>query len=251
MQVNNTYKGFRYQKKCALFYLLRDLNNEYFTHISLEHEEGDDFDLHFQSEKRVFQTKDHKEVTSMKAFLINMWRKYSENIRDKSPKTLSLNFVFSRLSDNEAFVALKTRALTSPELDRLFTEISMSPKLEVPLTEKEWQNFLKRLFLYVIESKEIEIKLDRYISFIGDSYKLKNSEKELIFRSLLDKLDETMAYGRRTSKEEIREQIDAWHCINFLQHPAVRDRAEKLKEDIIIEKLRSPVPAKLTGELHG
>ena len=249
MQVNNTYKGFRYQRKCAFLYLLNYLHNDYFTHISLEHEEGDDFDLHFRSEKRVFQTKDHKEVTSMKVFLLKMWRRYSENIRENSPENLSLYFVFSRLSDNEAFVALKTRALTSPELDRLFTEISMSPDLEVPLTKKEWENFLERLFLYVIENKEIEIKLNLYISLICDPYDLKNSEKEIIFRSLLDKLDETMAYRRRTSKEEIREQLDAWHSIHFFRHPIVRDRADKLKENLIDEELTKPLPANSTGEL--
>ncbi len=249
MQVNNTYKGFRYQKKCAFLYLLRYFHREDFTHISLEHEEGDDFDLHFQSEKQVFQTKDYKEVTSMKAFLTNMWRRYSENIREKSPENLSLYFVFSRQSNNKAFVALKTRNRTSTELDRLLTEISMSPKLEVPLTEKEWQNFLEGLFLEVIENKEIEIELDRYISWLSDAYDLKKAQKEMIFRSLLDKLDETMAFRRRTSKEEIREQIDVWHRLNFFRHPEARDRAEKLKEDIIIEKLKRPVPTNSIGEL--
>lgn len=178
-----------------------------------------------------------------------MWRRYSENIREKSSENLGLYFVFSRQSNNEAFVALKTRTRTSPELDRLFAEISIIPNLEVPLTEQEWQNFLERLFLDVIENEKMENEIDCYISLICDPYGLKNSEKEIIFRSLLDKLDETMAYRRRTSKEEIREQLDAWHCINFFRHPIVRDRAEKLKKDLIDEELTKPLPANSTGEL--
>jgi len=250
MQGNSTYKGFRYQKKCALYFLLQVFyNRNDFTYITLEHKDGDDFDLHFKSKKEVYQTKDYKKVSTMKEFLTNLWRRYSENIRITTDLDICLFFIFSNDSSNGAFTALKNKDCTSPKLNKLFGKLENDPDHKVKLTKSEWGKFIKILSLQIIEDEEINNRLDLFFTLLFDPYDLKEKEKEIFSRELLDLLDETMALGTEINRTEIRERIDGWHILLCSKHVSFRSAIAEAKKDIVEAKMKT-VPANSIGEIE-
>jgi len=253
MKNNETYHGYTYQKRCALFYLLDKFFNNDFIAISLEHPNGDDFDLHFKDKKEVYQTKDYCTLCSsnMKDFILNMWRKYSENINNpKSTISIELAFIFSKLFKTPEFIAIKNRNLKDKSLNKARAYINNDPICKYKPNKQDWDDFLNKLHLYIHTINDVETGIIKNITLLFNAYNIKDDAIDKIKNDLLEKLDTLMSgktRGHISSKNEIQEQIDSWHTFYWRYHPKNREKALKQEKELLMQDPEPSISSSMKG----
>ena len=253
MRTNDTYHGYTYQKRCALFYLLDKFANADFKAISLEHPKGDDFDLHFSNKKEVYQTKDYKSVFSshMKDFILAMWRKYSENINNPPTKLdVEMAFIFSNIFNLPEFTAIKNRKHEDKSLNQAWKYILKDSNCKIKPNKQEWNDFLNKLYLYIHSFEEVDEKIKKIISLMFNAYKFEDTAINKIKNDLLEKLDSLMSgkqMGHLSTKVEIQEQIDWWHNTFWREHVGIKAEILKHDKEILRKNPEPPISSKTTG----
>jgi len=251
MRLNTAYAGYPYQRKCALLYLFKRLHDEEFTHFGLEDIEGDDFSLYFVATRHVYQVKGHDRVSSMKAPMIALWTRYKRNIQPAAKGTeVKLSFIFSCLSPNKVYLALRNCDPASGALAKMQRDLAAARDVIPPVRSVGWRDFIERLGLEYLPAEELDEQLESYIASHFDVYKLSSTQRDKIRAALLEKIDTIMASNRKVPKNEFREAIDFWHHEYWGRHPRVRREIEKSDQDILRRSIRpTDVAVSSTGEV--
>lgn len=225
MKVSDSYKGFPYQKRCALYHFFWEyFGDRPLRFLRMEHAEGDDFDLIFAGDEwEVFQVK-NVEGANLPENLQDLWRRYTENMKPNADRDVSLFMVFSKEQSHPCFAALHEGRLDDNSLAGIVARVNASHLTQRKIKgTDEWQAFLEKISPKVFSEEKLEDGLRRMLKMIFEQNQIPEEQIDAVRDQFLGYLDGVMTLHRAVPVNEIKELMRRWFADFVHRHAAARD----------------------------